>query len=132
MWGEETMTRVQTALWHRVAVGTFLIVTGVPVAKALLPPGARHRNEINAILESADLEKVVQSNPIDQIKWQSEGPDINRGHYLIEWQDRTHHRTGTCSVIAHIRYVFHAKGHGPRVDEGLATAKIDRGSLTCQ
>lgn len=130
------MKKMGTAPGRCAVVGVLLIFMGMPTAQALLPPGARHRNEIKAILEDRDLENLLQSNPIDRIEWHSEGRDISEDHYLIEWQDHTHDRvhdhTAVCSVVVHIHYVFNGNSDGPRVDEGRATAEIDRRSITCQ
>ena len=130
------MKKMRAAPERCAMVGTLLMFMGMQTVQAMLPPGARHRNEMQAILENRDLENLLQSSPVDRIEWYSEGPYISDGHYLIEWQDHTHDRvhdhTSVCSVVVHIQYVFNAKGHGPRVDEGQATAKIDRRSITCQ
>jgi hypothetical protein len=110
---------------HAIA-GMLFLLTSLTPAHALLPPGARHRNEMNAILEDGDLEKLLRSNPIDRIEWQGDH------RYLVEWRDLTHDQsrdqTDLCRVSIDIDY----EGPTPRVDEGKLVVKIDQPSVTCR
>jgi hypothetical protein len=119
-----------TTVWaiparHAIA-GMIFLLTSLTPAHALLPPGARHRNEMNAILDDSDLERLLRSNPIDRIEWQG------NNRYLITWHDLTHDRsrdqTDPCRVSIDIDY----DGPTPRVDEGKLMVKIDQRSVTCR